>query len=155
MGKLSKIVLQFLETMFVKKIWTQLVISSILQINICPAYCYPSSDKTLPELVKQCLLARKIWQCVKRQVVFAWVYDVKLQRSLCFPNFFLESGVVTYPLMTKKISTPRYPPGSMSLLKWLMMTAPTANALSPSISGLYFPFAVFWVCTALMPGGGG
>ena len=40
-----------------------------------------------------------------------------------------------YPEITKKISTPRYPPGKISLLKWLMITVTTANALKPSISG--------------------
>ena len=55
-----------------------------------------------------------------------------LKSLLGRPN---SDEVMTYPDMTKKMSTPRYPPGRMSLLKWLMMTVTTANALSPSISG--------------------
>ena len=74
-----------------------------------------------------------------------------LKSLLVRPN---NDEVITYPDITKKMSTPRYPPGRRSLLKWLMITATTANALRPSISGLYFPFAV-WVCVALMPLGGG
>ena len=62
-----------------------------------------------------------------------------------------RDDVMTYPEITKKISTPRYPPGRMSLLKWLMMTATTANALSPSISGLYLVLlACAWDCVGDM-----
>jgi hypothetical protein len=49
-----------------------------------------------------------------------------------------KEEVITYPEITKKISTPKYPLGSKSLLKWLTITATTANALRPSISGRYF-----------------
>ena len=47
---------------------------------------------------------------------------------------------MTYPDMTKKMSTPKYPLGRISLLKWLIITAITANALRPSISNLYCSF---------------
>jgi hypothetical protein len=49
---------------------------------------------------------------------------------------------MTNPEITKKMSTPRCPDGSASLLMWLMMTAITAIALRPSISGLYADLAV-------------
>ena len=47
-----------------------------------------------------------------------------------------NEDVITYPEITKNISTPKYPLGRISLLKWLIITAKTANALRPSISGL-------------------
>ena len=39
-------------------------------------------------------------------------------------SIFLEvkDDVITYPEITKKISTPRYPPGKISLFKWLIIT---------------------------------
>ena len=45
--------------------------------------------------------------------------------------------VIRKPEMTKKTSTPRYPPGRAFSLMWKRITGRTANARKPSISGRY------------------
>ena len=59
--------------------------------------------------------------------------------------------VIKYPEITKKISTPKKPPEKMSLSKilicaWYIITALTAIALNPSISGLYSINFFFTFC---------
>ena len=54
-----------------------------------------------------------------------------------FSFLLANDDVITYHDITKKISTPRYPPGNKLLSKWFNITAITAIALSPSISDLY------------------
>lgn len=46
--------------------------------------------------------------------------------------------VIKYPLTTKKISTPAYPPLKRENPAWKKITGSTAKARRPSISGLYF-----------------
>ena len=48
-----------------------------------------------------------------------------------------KEEVITYPEIAKNISTPKKPFGRRFLSKWFIITAITAKALSPSISGLY------------------
>ena len=66
------------------------------------------------------------------------INDQKLSTFL-----FVKEAVITYPEITKKISTPRNPLGSRSELKWLISTAKIANPLSPSISALYSKIFLF------------
>ena len=54
---------------------------------------------------------------------------------------FAKDKVITKPEITKKISTPKYPPGNIDLSVWLIITAIIAMALIPSISGLYDSFS--------------
>jgi hypothetical protein len=48
--------------------------------------------------------------------------------------------VIKYPEITKKISTPMYPPEKKGTLIWLKMTSKTASARSPSKNGMYLIF---------------
>ena len=53
------------------------------------------------------------------------------------PHSTRSSEVIRYPERTKKVSTPRNPPGICPVPKWNAMTDPTATARKPSRVGLY------------------
>ena len=48
-----------------------------------------------------------------------------------------SSDVIRKPLITRKTSTPRKPPGSQPAPMWYVTTAATATARSPSTPGMY------------------
>ncbi len=52
------------------------------------------------------------------------------------PHSVRSSEVIRYPERTKKVSTPRNPPGICPVPKWNAMTDRTATARNPSRAGL-------------------
>lgn len=61
-----------------------------------------------------------------------------LREKVPFSFSLIMIDVIKNPEITKKTSTPANPPLRFSGDKWKMITAMTAKALNPSISGLYF-----------------
>ena len=88
-----------------------------------------TGEHFVPYCLRHFYASQSIYNGVPEDVIADNMGITKIRLNRSYKHCFMR-------LRTKKISTPRYPPGSRSLLKWFIITASTAIALRPSISGL-------------------